>query len=102
MTCVNWRSCWAPNSRTGRGSGPGRPPDGPPGGHAQLIVVLDGGRVPPGCQLAMGDAHGVTVLDLQSLLRRPDADHAQPVLRLRVAREEMMTVAVARAEERRV
>jgi DNA segregation ATPase FtsK/SpoIIIE, S-DNA-T family len=74
---------------------PGQPPDG----HAQLIVVLDGGRVPPGGQLALGDAHAVTVLDLQSVLRRPDAvfadaGQAQPVLRLRVTREEMMTVAV--------
>jgi DNA segregation ATPase FtsK/SpoIIIE, S-DNA-T family len=61
-------------------------------GHAQLVVVLDGGRVPPGCQLAMGDAHGVTVLDLQGVLGRPADD--QPVLRLRVSRDEIMTVSV--------
>src|SRR5215469_3816610 len=61
-------------------------------GHAQLVVVLDGGRVPPGCQLAMGGAHAVTVLDLQAVLGRAADD--RPVLRLRVSRDEIMTVAV--------
>ncbi len=65
---------------------PGEP--GTSGAH--LIIVLDGGRVAPGCQLAVGDADGVTVLDLQSLLDRPADD--RPVLRLRVSRDEIMTV----------
>ena len=65
-------------------------PGAPRPDRAHLVIVLDGGRVPPGCQLEMGDADGVTVLDLQSQLDRPSED--RPVLRLRVSRDEIMTV----------
>jgi len=67
-------------------------PGSPADGHPHLVIVLDGGRVPPGCQLAMGDAHGVTVLDMQAALGRAAEDRA--VLRLRVSRDEMSTVSV--------
>jgi S-DNA-T family DNA segregation ATPase FtsK/SpoIIIE len=56
----------------------------------QLLIVIDGGRVPPGSQLAVGDAQGVTVLDLQPPPERAPSTHA---LRLRVTREELSTVA---------
>lgn len=38
-------------------------PEGP-----HLVVVLDGGRVPPEAQLASGLVHGVTVIDLRGVL----------------------------------
>jgi S-DNA-T family DNA segregation ATPase FtsK/SpoIIIE len=60
-----------------------------PVGHAHLLVVLDGGRIPPGSQLAVGNPSGVTVLDLRSALDGPGEQH---VLRLRVTREEVASV----------
>ena len=58
---------------------------------AHLLVVLDGGRIPPNSQLAVGDAAGVTVLDLHGALSRPGEQH---VLRLAVDRERIATVAL--------
>jgi DNA segregation ATPase FtsK/SpoIIIE, S-DNA-T family len=54
-----------------------------------LMVIVDGGRVPLGCQLAVGDALGVTVLDLQGTLGRQTDQH---VLRLHVTTESVETV----------
>jgi S-DNA-T family DNA segregation ATPase FtsK/SpoIIIE len=62
---------------------------GATGERAHLVVVLDGGRVPLGCQLAVGDALGVTVLDLHGLLGRETDQH---VLRLHVTPETLETV----------
>jgi S-DNA-T family DNA segregation ATPase FtsK/SpoIIIE len=64
---------------------PGRPAEG----RAHLLVVLDGGRIAPGSQLALGDAAGVTVLDLRGALDQPAGAE---VLRLRVEREWLGTV----------
>jgi S-DNA-T family DNA segregation ATPase FtsK/SpoIIIE len=50
--------------------------DGP-----HVIVVIDGGRVPPEAQLATGLVQGVTVLDLNSVL---GTDYNAGVLQLRV------------------
>jgi S-DNA-T family DNA segregation ATPase FtsK/SpoIIIE len=50
--------------------------DGP-----HVIVVIDGGRVPPEAQLATGLVQGVTVLDLNSVL---GTDYNSGVLQLRV------------------
>ncbi|MFL6074867.1 MAG: type VII secretion protein EccCa [Mycobacteriales bacterium] len=62
--------------------GTGRPGDG---GH--LVVVLDGGRVPYDAQLAVGDAQGVTVLDLSDALGH---DTDRNLLRLAVEPEEVV------------
>jgi S-DNA-T family DNA segregation ATPase FtsK/SpoIIIE len=70
-----------------------------PVGHSHLLVVLDGGRVPPSSQLAVGDPSGVTVLDLQSAL---DGHGDQHALRLRVARDEIASVARQPGGEERV
>ena len=48
--------------------------DGP-----HLVVVLDGGRVPPEAQLAAGLVHGVTVVDLRGVL---PTEYAAGVLQL--------------------
>jgi S-DNA-T family DNA segregation ATPase FtsK/SpoIIIE len=56
---------------------------------AHLVVVLDGGRIPPNSQLAVGDAAGVTVLDLGGALDKPGE---RSTLRLRVDREQVATV----------
>ncbi|GIH18841.1 type VII secretion protein EccCa [Rugosimonospora africana] len=66
---------------------------------AHVLVVLDGGRVPLGCQLAVGDAQGVTVLDVQGILGRATDQH---VLRLRVSAEtiERVTRPTGGGEER--
>ena len=56
-----WPRCCRPTSATGRGSAPtsGRPP--------HLLVVVDGGLLPPGNHVVPPDGlHGVTVLDLPS------------------------------------
>jgi S-DNA-T family DNA segregation ATPase FtsK/SpoIIIE len=50
--------------------------------HPHILLVYDGGRVTPDAQLAMGDAFGVTVLDLTGTLGRDSDRH---LLRLRVA-----------------
>ncbi len=50
--------------------------DGP-----HVIVVIDGGRVPPEAQLATGLVQGITVLDLNSIL---GTDYNAGVLQLRV------------------
>ncbi len=42
---------------------------------AQLVVVLDGGRVPPESQLAIGDAAGVVLLDLSGSTGRDNDRH---------------------------
>jgi S-DNA-T family DNA segregation ATPase FtsK/SpoIIIE len=59
------------------------------GERAHLVIVVDGGRVPLGCQLAVGDALGVTVLDLAGILGRPTDQH---VLRLHVGADAVRTV----------
>lgn len=51
--------------------------DGP-----HLVVLLDGGRVPPEAQLASGLVHGVTIIDLHGVL---PADQSTGALRLEVA-----------------
>ena len=66
---------------------------------AHLLLVLDGGRVPPGSQLSVGDAAGVTVLDLGGARDRPGAPNT---LRLRVTREEIATVAYSDDGEERL
>jgi S-DNA-T family DNA segregation ATPase FtsK/SpoIIIE len=59
---------------------------------AHLLLVLDGGRVPPGSQFSVGDAAGVTLLDLGGTLDRPGAPNT---LRLRVTREEISMLVYA-------
>jgi S-DNA-T family DNA segregation ATPase FtsK/SpoIIIE len=58
-------------------------------GRAHHVVVLDGGLVPLGCQLAVSDALGVTVLDLDGILGREGDEH---VLRLHVTADSLETV----------
>jgi S-DNA-T family DNA segregation ATPase FtsK/SpoIIIE len=69
---------------------------GSSGDRPHLLVVMDDGRAPLGSQLAVGDALGVTVLDLQSVLGR---DSDQHVLRLRVSGRDVATVARTAAGE---
>lgn len=52
--------------------------------HPHLLVIYDGGRIPPEAQVAQGDAYGVTVLDLTGTLGRDSDRH---LLRLRVTPE---------------
>ncbi|NUR29039.1 MAG: type VII secretion protein EccCa [Catenulispora sp.] len=63
---------------------PGAPGAAPEG--AQLVVVLDGGRVPPESQLAIGDAAGVVLLDLSGSTVR---DNDRNLLRLDVDADEV-------------
>ncbi len=62
-------------------------PDGP-----HLVVVLDGGRVPPEAQLAAGLVHGVTVIDLRGVL---PTEYSSGALRLELRKD---TVSVVRSE----
>ncbi|MDT0202164.1 type VII secretion protein EccCa [Nocardioides sp. AE5] len=58
--------------------------DGP-----HVVVVLDGGRVPPEAQLASGLVHGVTVIDLRSVL---PTDYASGALRLTMRNRKLSIV----------
>jgi S-DNA-T family DNA segregation ATPase FtsK/SpoIIIE len=62
---------------------------GPAGERAHHVIVVDGGRVGLGSQLASSDALGVTVLDLHGVLGR---DTDQHVLRLRLEADGISTV----------
>ncbi|KQY56345.1 MULTISPECIES: type VII secretion protein EccCa [unclassified Nocardioides] len=61
--------------------------DGP-----HLVVVLDGGRVPPEAQLAAGLVQGVTVVDLRGVL---PTEHSSGVLQLELRKG---TVSIVRKE----
>ncbi|MGH3275313.1 MAG: type VII secretion protein EccCa, partial [Streptosporangiaceae bacterium] len=49
--------------------------------YPHVVVIYDGGRIPPDAQLAQGDAYGVTLLDLTGTIGRDSDRH---LLRLRV------------------
>ena len=48
-----------------------KPGAGRPGDRSHVIVVIDAGRIPYDAQLAVGDAQGVTVLDLSEAIGHP-------------------------------
>ena len=54
--------------------------------YAHLIVIYDGGTVPLDAQLALGDAHGVTLIDLSGSLSRGQGRH---LLRLSVTDDQI-------------
>jgi ESX secretion system protein EccC len=67
-----------------------KPGAGRPGDSAHVIVVLDAGRIPYDAQLAVGDAQGVTVLDLSEAIGHPTDRN---LLRLRVEPDEVAMLA---------
>ncbi|MEV5957692.1 type VII secretion protein EccCa [Streptomyces sp. NPDC051987] len=62
---------------------------GGPGGGSHLIVVIDGGFVPYDAQLAVGDAQGVTVVDLS---RAVGHDTDRNLLRLSAEPDELFMI----------
>lgn len=62
--------------------------------HPRLLVIYDGGYVPPEAQLAQGDAYAVTVIDLTATLGRNADRH---LLRLTVKPDHMTMLNVSEA-----
>lgn len=60
--------------------------------YPQLLLIYDGGRIPPGAQLALGDAYGVTMLDLTATVGRDTDRH---LLRLEVTPEQATMLSIS-------